>query len=154
LKPFSTYEDYETLEFFTKAVMKKIEETAVEIDDFFEDALFIVSEDGDNEILNADTLSEKLNVPLYFIISNTIPNKIKQKNTKYYAMVNTINDENDLMILLLTVGDKKNTNCYLSYVLAGRNGFLELGPWETADPTLENFAPFTIPIRRAIVNQG
>ena len=153
MKEFNSEENYLNIEIFKKAVMKKIENTTVEFEDFYEDALFLVKEDEPSEILNADSMSAELNVPLYEIVSNTIPNKIRQSKTKYYATVNTLNDEDGSMMLLLTVGDHHETTCYLSSVY-GDGHYLDLGPWEACDPTSDDFSMFVVPVRRAIVNQG
>jgi hypothetical protein len=153
MKEFNSAENYRNIEIFKKAVMKKIENTTVEFEDFYEDALFLVTEDDDAEILNADSMSKELDVPLYQIVSETIPRKIKQSKTKYYATVNTLNDEDGSMMLLLTVGDRDETSCYVSSVY-GDGSYLDLGPWESCDPTTEDFSMFVVPVRRAVVNQG
>jgi len=153
VKGFNSYDVYSNLEVFTKAVMLKIESTEVSIDDFYEDALFLTKKDDSNEILNADTIAEQLDVPLNFVVSNTIPNKIRQSDTKFYAMVNTINNSEGFMLLFLTIGDRKVTNCYSATVYE-KEGFLEIGPWESVDPTEPEVEHLVIPVRRSIVNQG
>jgi hypothetical protein len=153
MKEFNTNEYYDVIDIFKKAVMTKIENTTVEFEDFYEDALFLVKDDGYGEILNADTMSKELQVSLYNIVSLTIPTKIKQSKTRFYATVNTVNDTEGGMHLLLTVGDRDETSCYMSPVYTDGN-YLELGAWESVDPTDDDYAMFTVPVRRAVVNQG
>ena len=153
MKEFNNTEIYNSIEIFKKAVMKKIENTIVDFEDFYEDALFIVNKNGYGEILNADSMAKDLNVPLYFIISTTIPNKIKQTKTRFYATVNTVNDEEETMNLLLTVGNISETSCYMASIYTDGN-YLDVGAWESCDPTENSYSMFTVPVRRAVVNQG
>lgn len=153
MREFNTDDKYENIEIFKKAVMKKIENTRVEHEDFYEDGLFLVNNDHTNMIINADSMAKELDVPLGDIIQTTIPNTIKKNNSKYYATVNTVNDDEGGMCLLLTVGSVNETSCYIASIYT--NGeVLDIGAWESYDPTDPDIEMFTMAPRRAIVNQG
>lgn len=153
MEPFSEELELKNFEDFTESVFSLIDKTKIYLDEYYPDALFLVDQYGNNEVIHADDICEEKNIDLYTVLKKEFPAYIRESEIKWYACTCLLEDKTGYEILLVLFGEKHSTGANYAEVFE-EGEYQVLGEWHEVSPEDPAFAEVIAPIRRAIVNQG
>lgn len=158
---------------FRKAILSSIEEAEVEEDEEYPMCLFLVNRENEADIVYPQEIIEELeeeldeeevgDIPAPFVVNKIFPQKLKEFNSKFFAIVfqGTYTDEDgDIFDIVLVL-----SGCAPGYsdlmgemdllkaeIFVEEDGYCDLEPWEKME--LDHLPELVTSFRRAIVNQG
>jgi hypothetical protein len=153
MEPFSKKIKLKSFEDFVESVFSLIDKTEIYLDQYYPDALFLVDEYENKEVIYADDICEEKDIEIYDVIKKEFPAYIKESETKWYACSCLLEDDNGYEILIVIFGNKHATGINYAEVYEEGN-YQVLGEWNEASAEDPAFSPVIAPIRRSIVNQG
>jgi len=152
MKAFDIHNTPDTFDAFIISVKKLIEETEVEVDDWYPDALFTVDEYDLGRIIDIDEEVAELEIPHQAILETKCVQHIMKDKVKWYAHVSVVGDDDGKKYLVLVIGSFTQTGMWISEIIQ-HEGYEYVKQWDGLAPS-EHFPKIVIPLRRAIVNRG
>lgn len=153
MEPFSDEVELKNFEDFTESVFSLIEKTEIQADEYYPDALFLVDDYGNKELIYGDDICQEKNLDIETVVRKEFPLYIKESEIKWYACTCLLEDRSGYEILFVIFGEKHSTGA--SFAEVYEEGELQvLGEWHDVSPEDPAFAEVVAPIRRSIVNQG
>jgi hypothetical protein len=158
---------------FRKNILSTIENAEVDEDEEYDVALFLVSRDNEGDIISPQTIIDELAeevdsdlpeaiLPESFIVENIFPNRIKDFNSKFFAIVfqatHLDEDDEEFQVVICLLGSGPTAQNFVGDIdllkaqIYEEDGELGLDPWQPV--ALDVFSSLVIPYRRAICPQG